>query len=167
MATQRILIATIAGEAGQKVAGLFRKWHSTDGVSEQDAVRSAVDAFAKQLQDRGGIPPVIYYCEWFDLWSMGDLIDFGTVVGGKRFEASCGSRREAMVWAEHYSNQFPEDQWLTMRLREAAEAWQLLAEPAVVVILRQVLGASFTDEEVMASLSDANIFSDLRGNIDG
>lgn len=164
MPTQRMTVATIAGEAGQKVAELFRKWHSTGGVSEQDAVRSAVDVFAKQLQDRGGIPPVIYYCEWFDCWLMGDSIHFANVVEGKQFEASCGSRRDAIVRAEQSSNQFPEQQWLTTRLQEAAEAWQLLAEPAVVVILRQVLGPLYTDEEVMASLSDASIFSDIAVN---
>jgi hypothetical protein len=164
MATQRITVATIAGEAGQMVAGLFRKWHSTEGVSEQDAVRSAVDAFAKQLQKRGGIPPVFYYCEWFDCWLMGDSIHFGNVVEGKQFQASCGSRRDAKVRAEQNGSQFPEEQWITTRLQEAAEAWQFLAEPAVVVILRQVLGPTYTDEEVMASLSDANIFPDIAVN---
>ncbi len=148
------------------VAGLFRKWHSTEGISEQDSVQSAVDAFAKQLKDRGGIPRVVYYCEWFDYWSMGDLLHFGTVVAGKQFEASCGSRRDAMTRAEQYRNQFPEQQWLTTRLREAAEAWHLWAEPATVVILRQVLGPSYTDQDVKASLSDTGIFAGKLGNFD-
>jgi len=148
------------------VAALFRKWHSTEDASEQDAVRSAVDTFAKQLQDHGGIPPVVYYCEWFDYWSMCDLLHFGTMVGGKQFEASCGSRRDAIVQAEQYRNQFPEQQWLTTRFREAAEAWQLLAESATVVILRQVLRPSYTDEEVVATLSDTGIFAGKLGNPD-
>lgn len=166
MATQRMTLATIAGEAGQMAAGLFHRWHSTEGVSEQDAVRSAVDAFAKQLQNRGGIPPVVYYCEWFDCWLMGDSIHFGNVVEGKQFQASCGSRRDAIARAEQNCHQFPEQQWLTARLREAAEACQLLAEPATVVVLRQVLGPSYTDQEVMASLTDTGIFAGQLGNSD-
>lgn len=167
MATQRMIVATIAGETGQMVAGLFRKWHSTRAVGQPDTVQSAVDKFAEQLRARGGIPPVVYYCEWFDCWSMGDDIHFGKVIEGKQFEASCGSRPEAAAWIEQCGNQFPGQQWLATRLREAAEAWQTLAEPATIVILRQVLGPSYTDEEVMASLSDANIFSDMPGNSDG
>ncbi len=71
-----------------------------------------------------------------------------------------------MTRAEQYRNQFPEQQWLTTRLREAAEAWHLWAEPATVVILRQVLGPSYTDQDVKASLSDTGIFAGKLGNFD-
>lgn len=166
MATQRMTVATIAGEAGQMVARLFRKWHSTPAADQQDAVRALVDEFAEQLRRRGGIPPIVYYCEWFDCWSMGYDVQLGLFVEGKQFGARCGPRRDAMAWSEECGNQFPEQQWLAMRLCEAAEAWQLLAEPAVVVILRQVLGASYTDEEVVASLSDTGIFASRLRNSD-
>jgi hypothetical protein len=164
MARQQMTVATVAGEAGRMVAALFRKWHSTQADDRQDDARRAVDEFAEQLRTRGGMPPIVYYCEWFDYWLMGDDIHLGKVAEGNRFSASCGSREEAMAWTEQCGNQFPERQYLAMHLREASEAWQSLAEPAVVVILRQVLGPSVTDEEVMASLSDASIFSDIAVN---
>lgn len=166
MATQRITVATIAGEAGQRAAALFRKWHSPKVDGGLDAVRRAVDRFAEQLRTRGGIPPIVYYCEWFDNWLMGDSIHSGKVVEGNQFSVSCGSWREASAWAELCGNQHQEQQWLAMRLREASEVWQLLAEPATVVILRQVLGPSYTDEEVMASLSDVSVFTAIAGDTD-
>lgn len=167
MALQRMTVATIAGEAGRRVAGLFRKWHSIQAAGGQGTLRCVVDEFAEQLRDRGGIPPVVYFCEWFDYWSMGDLIHFGNAVEGKQFEIRYGSRRESMSWIERCADQFPEQQWLAMRLREASEAWQSLAEAATIVILRQVLGPSHTDEEVMDSLSDASLFADKWTDIDG
>ena len=166
MPTQRLTVATIAGEAGKTVAGLFAKWHATQADGEQDEVRSAVDEFVKQLLTRGGIPPVVYYCEWFDCWSMGDDIHFGTTVEGKQFEASCGSRGEAIDWAEKLPNQFPEQEWLAARLRGASQAWQLLCQQATVVISRQVLGPLYTDEEVLASLSDVRLFAIGPENLD-
>jgi hypothetical protein len=45
-----------------------------------------------------------------------------------------------------------EQQWLASRLREAAEGWVSVAEPLAVVVVREVLGASTTDEEVRAAL---------------
>lgn len=166
MARQRITVATIAGETGRIAAALFHKWHSTQADEGQDVVRRGVDRFAEQLRIRGGVLPIVYYCEWFDYWSMGDLTQLGKVVEGQQFSASCGSRKEVMAWAEQCVDQYPEQQWLAMRLREASAAWQLLAEPATIVILRQVLGPSYTDEEVTASLCDASFFADVTGNFD-
>jgi hypothetical protein len=157
-------VATIAGEAGRVVAELFLKWQATPTSGGQDLVRNAVDLLARQLRARGGLPPILYYCEWFDCWSMGDTLHLGKVVEGKRMEASCGSLFEAAAWAKQCGNQFPEDQWLASRLREASEAGQWPSVRASIVILREVLGPSVTDEEVRASLSDTGIFSNMTPN---
>lgn len=162
MATQRITIATIGGEAGVIVAELLRCWRIAQRTKQQGDVKQCVDLFAGQLRANGRFPPILYFSEWFDLWSMGDEFcsywlmgdsyhDIETVEGS-RYEISWVSRREASAWADRCGSQFPEQQWLAARLREAAESWRELAESAVVVLLREVLGGTVTDEEVESSL---------------
>jgi hypothetical protein len=152
MAMQRMTVATIAGEAGEVVAGLFRKWRVPQADGGLEEAGRAVDMFAEQLRVNGSFLPVLYFCEWFDHWLMGDSIHGSEIVSGGRFEASCRSRAEAVDWADRCGSQFSEQQWLAARLREASEAWQSLAGPAVIVVLRVVLGASATDQEVTDSL---------------
>jgi hypothetical protein len=153
MALQRFTVVKIAGEPGRVVSELFDSWRAAraSGV-DPDQVRRAVDDFCEQLRQNGVALPVIYFSEWIDRWLMGDLATGPQVTRGNRFEAHCGSPAEAFVWADRCGNQFPEQRWLAMRLREAAGAWQLHAGSAVVLLVREVLGASTTDEEVTASL---------------
>ncbi len=151
MATQRITVATIIGEAGKAVIELFSEWRAAQGAQQQEAARHEVDRFAKQLRANGGVLPIVYFCEWFDHWLMGNSIHGSESVDGSQFEASCGSDIEAMGCADQCGDQFPEQRWLAARLREAAEGRQPFSEPAVVVMLREVVGGSATDEEVAAS----------------
>ena len=152
MATQRITVVTIGGEAGLTVTKLFRRWLTARTNGQGADIALEVDLFAHQLRTNGGYPPILYFTEWFDLWLMSDTICGTEVVEGKHFEAWCGSRIEAAESADRLGEQYPEQRWLAARLREAAEAWQPLAESAAVVLLREVLGPTITDEEVRFSL---------------
>jgi hypothetical protein len=155
MATQRLTIATIAGVAGEFVLDRFREWqalHSAGKWSRE--LRSAVDQFHDRVKENQAVPPVIYFAEWIDHWSMGDKILGQGAVSGSRFEVWCGSLDEASKWAESCGDQFQEDQWLRARLREAADAWQLLASAGKIVIFREVLDGSITDERIQTSLDD-------------
>jgi hypothetical protein len=95
--------------------------------------------------------PIVYFCEWLDRWLMGDLVPGPEAVEGVRYQAACLVPEQALAWADRCGHQFPEQQWLASRLREAAVAWGG-AEKQVVVLVREVLGGSATDEEVETSL---------------
>jgi hypothetical protein len=148
MASQRVLIATIAGDSAVTVANLFASWRSEIGGSEI----AAVDRFCEALRSNADALQVVYYCEWIDRWLMGDRIPGPGTVEGRRFQATCLTREETIGWAGHCGTQFEEQIWLATRLREAATARKDLANPAVIVIVREVLGSTTTDEEVLASL---------------
>jgi hypothetical protein len=85
-------------------------------------------------------------------WLMGNEVPGPGAVDGKRFQVTCLSPGQALSWAGQCGSQFPEQQWLASRLREAAEGWVSVAEPLAVVVVREVLGASTTDDEIRAAL---------------
>jgi len=149
MATPRLTVATVAGEAGTAVEALFRSWRTAQAALDP----AVVDWFCEQLRANGARLPIVYFCEWVDRWLMGDLVPGPRAVRGDCFEAACLSPAEAAAWAGRCGGQFPEQVWLAARLREAAEAWQPLAGSPAIVVVRQVLSTSATDQELMASLS--------------
>jgi hypothetical protein len=83
---------------------------------------------------------------------MGNLVPGPNAVEGRRFQAACLSPEQAVAWASQCGDQFSEQEWLAARLREAAAGWGTVAEQYAVVVIREVLGGSTTDEEVQASL---------------
>lgn len=147
MATQRLLVVAIAGDAARAIETLWRGW-----MSYHPPRAAEVDHFCRQLRANGAALPVIYFCEWVDRWLMGDQVPGPQAVRGEQFEAACFSAEQALDWTNRCSGQFSEPQWLASRLREAVEAWEALAKPRMIVMVREVLGASTTDEEVHAAL---------------
>ncbi len=146
MASQRLFIATFAGEAAAVVTNLFRGWRAT-------AVDvAAVDGFCAAIRSNATALPIVYFSEWLDRWQMGDLVPGPGSVNGRRFQTTAFTRDEALDWASRCGNKFQEERWLTARLREAADAWNELVDRVVVVIIREVLGGLTTDEEIQASL---------------
>lgn len=95
--------------------------------------------------------PIVYFCEWVDCWLMGDLVPGPDPVEGRRCQVTCFSTEQAMAWADRCGHQFPEQEWLATRLREAVIAWGGIERRAVVVV-REVFDASTTHEQVEASL---------------
>jgi hypothetical protein len=158
MATQRIAVAKIAGAGAAAVANRFRAWWAArEGASFPPAVRAEVDQFALALRAHSAAPPVVYFCEWIDHWSMGDAVPGlgiagAVVVQGDRFEACC-HRLPATVHAPTFRAQLTqESERLAARVREAGLAWADLAPEAVLIVLREVVGGTVTDDEVLASL---------------
>jgi hypothetical protein len=128
------------------VERLFQEWRSGQPFDPE-----TVDRFCQQLPAHGAELPVVYFCEWVDRWLMGDQVPGSGAVQGSRFQVTCLSRAGAQLQARQCGNQFEEQKWLASRLREAATSWAG-EEPAVVVVVREVLGGSTTDEEIRASL---------------
>ena len=147
MAMQRLTIATIAGDAANAVATLFESWQTSQQVGH-----SEVDCFCEQLRTNGTSLPIVYFCEWIDRWLMGDLVPGAGAVEGKKFQVACMSSEQALSGADRCGNQFQEQEWLACRLREAASGWSSVAEPKLIIVVREPLGASTTDDEVRVSL---------------
>jgi hypothetical protein len=149
MATQRFTLATVAGEAASVTAGLFARWRKNP--APETAIE--IDRFCDTLRVHCTTPPVIFFCEWIDFWSMGDRLLSFTKVEGTRLQVLCLNRLEAIAWADACGGQYEEDEWLAARLREAASVWCGGADRSAIVFVREVLGASITDEEVASSLT--------------
>jgi hypothetical protein len=94
----------------------------------------------------------VYFCEWVDRWLMGDLLPAARVAQGSRFQVACLTPEQAAEWSGRCGHQFPEQVWLASRLREAACAWGALAAQRLILLVREVLGSSTTDDEVQHSL---------------
>ena len=108
--------------------------------------------FCQSLRENGTSLPILYFSEWIDRWLMGDHVPGPGMVEGRRFQATCLTREEAIDWAGRCGDQHQEQTWLAARLREAASAWCELADGALIVVVREVLEGSTTDDEVHASL---------------
>jgi hypothetical protein len=146
VATQRLTVATLAGQAAIAVAARFEQWREVPNADE-------VDRFCAALYEHAHSLPVVYFAEWIDRWLMGDVLPGPGAVHGRRFEATCLSPEHATDWADRCGNQFAEQEWLAARLREAAVGWGTVAQGYGVIVMREVVGASTTDEEVRAALS--------------
>jgi hypothetical protein len=145
MATQRLIVATLGGEAATAVVALFRSWSA-------NADPVAIDRFCASLRDNELSLPVVYFSEWADRWLMGDLAPGPAAVEGRRCQAACLSPEQAIAWAGGCGHQSSEQEWLAARLQEAAAGWGSVAEQYAVVVVREVVGPSTTDDEVRASL---------------
>lgn len=146
MATQLLTVATLGGEAAGAVARLFEQWNGTPNPA-------AVDRFCAELRVHKTSLPVLYFAEWVDRWSMGDVVPGPHAVSGRRYMMCCMTPAEALHWADTRSDQFHEYRWLAARLREASSAWEGLVERRTVVVMRDAVGLSTEDDEVTPSLT--------------
>ena len=94
---------------------------------------------------------VVYFAEWVDRWLMGDAVPGPDRVEGRRFQAANLNPEQAHEWASRRGDQFPEQQWLARRLNEATRGGGEFGQTTVVVI-REVVGPSATDDELQEAL---------------
>ena len=175
MASQRITVAKVGGRASKVVVGQLSKWaraRSTDVRDEWSSdqwpvtIRIQVDTFADRLRAAGYALPVIYFVEWSDLWSMGDLFprwltpDGGPgpiIAHGDRFEIFGYPVPDGDRLRRHLSQagqqQFPEYDDNVNRLQRALETRENLTDQAVILVLREVFGGLVTDEELAESIA--------------
>ena len=110
MATQRLTMATLAGQSAAVVAARFDQWRSAPDPAAVDRLCAAIRKHALSL-------PVVYFAEWVDRWLMGDSVPGPGAVEGRRFQATCLSPGQAAGWAGRCGGQFAEQGWLAARLR--------------------------------------------------
>ena len=71
MATQRVTVAKIAGDAASILIKRFEAWPAYDAISnEEPTICPEVDEFVDRLRANAHRPPVVYFIEWIDMWSM-------------------------------------------------------------------------------------------------
>ena len=175
MASQRVTIAMIGGVSADVVLGRLRGWASArqsadarEWSSEQwpASVRNEVDAFADRLRAEAFSPPVVYFVEWSDLWSMGDVFRRWLTpadgpspieIHADRVEVYGYALPDGDRLASHLATAgpqpFDESDHFIARLREALEAWRPLMQKAALIVIREVVGGLVTDEELDASLA--------------
>jgi hypothetical protein len=174
LATQRITIAKVGGVAAEVILRLLREWSEARITSDPETwastqwpadIRRKADTLSDRLRANSCAPPVVYFAEWVDMWSMGDQFRHWLappdgpppfVVHADQFEVYAAAIPDGGRLARHLANAGPrqhvEQDWYVRRLREAVEAWGQVVERAVIVVLRQVIEGSVTDEEMRVSL---------------
>ena len=145
MATQWLTLATLAGQAANAVSLQFDRWRVTPDPQ-------AVDQFCLTLRENALSLPVVYFAQWVDRWLMGNSVPGPGSVEGARFQIACLSPEQAAAWANQCGSQFVEQEWLASRLREASVGWGTVNERYAVLVIREVIGPSTTDDEVEAAL---------------
>lgn len=175
MASQRIIVSKIGGQAGHVAWTMLKEWaearqssDSAEWCSTQwpRAVRDSVDNFIDRLRENSEGPPIIYYAEWVDFWSMGDVLSVGVDsasmqcrplrVMGERYEVDAYQSLSAEMLRSMrpvLRDSFDETRWFRTRLIEAAHAWSGVVENGLVVVARRVFDGLFEDHEIAASLS--------------
>jgi hypothetical protein len=148
MASQRIILVSIGGQAARAIADLFVSWRTAGSTLQQ----ADVDRFCEALLSNRCSLPILDYCEWVDRWSAGNLIPGPGAVAGRRFETTCLSPVETEEWASRCGNQWQEQITLASRLREVAKSWGEVVEHRLVLVIREVLDVSTSDEQVKESL---------------
>jgi hypothetical protein len=175
LAAQRITIAKVAGIAADVTLQRLREWAGARQSAEPDewshdqwpsSVRVQADAFADGLRASSLFLPVVYFVEWSDLWSMGDL--FGRwlappggpdpiVIHANRFEVYGYALPDNGRLGRHLTaarpQQFHEYDWFVGRLEEALNAWRELTDQAALIVIREVVGGLYTDDDLLASVS--------------
>src|SRR5262245_5960698 len=140
MATQRVIVAKIVGDAVPILIKRFAAWPARDPRDEDEPVIcNEVDDFVAQLRANAHRPPIIYFTERVDPWSIGDLLpglgnESARVVRGKQFEVALHQPPVEVAKRIIGNALTPECKWLRARIREAEDGWVPTAARAVIVV---------------------------------
>jgi hypothetical protein len=176
LATQRITIAKIGGSAADLVLVRLREWSASRTDSDPSewssdqwppSVRIAADVFADRLRANSLYLPIVYFFEWVDQWSMGDIFKrWLTPPDGKPPLAVFADRHQVFGYplpdgsclVRHLTTcgpqQFGEYDEYVDRLLGAVRTWDTVVERSALVVLREVVGGLVTDDELRESLPE-------------
>jgi hypothetical protein len=141
MPTQRMTIATLTGLAASTVMDQFEQWQTYPDPLALDKLCESIPSNAEALS-------IIYFNQWIDCWLMGNDLCGPDALDGKRFQLTCITATLAKEWAARCGKQFAEHQWLATRLTEAADCRGDLAQPYAVLVIREVIGPSRSEDEI-------------------
>ena len=169
MASQRVLLLTIAGGLADSMWNDIRQWSDARvTIAENewssdnwpDAIKSEVNHFVTRLTNTGYHPPVLYRSEHIDYWSMGDVFETALVKGHSDYcrRILTGPHAIIATWVRFSEQISPEQDapdetaWLYSHINEAIAAWSNIAERRLVLLVRTVLGSMWEDHNVSDSL---------------
>lgn len=173
MASQRMIVAKVGGEAAVSLFDRFRNFdpQGTPLRGDRDSRSGGeLQHFVSCLRAHSHCPPVLFYAEYVDMWSMGDVFT--------RPFAGCNRRRflqvedgiELMVYrlpdkgrlertirAALRSKRARSAQWQETRLYltillESVLSWEEIKGKTAVVVVRDVHGSLVLDEDVIRSM---------------
>jgi len=84
---------------------------------------------------------------------MGDALPGPSKREGKDFQFAVFDRVSALDWAKRCGDQFEEEAWFAARLNEAVAVREIIIADRAIIVIREVLGCSTSDDEVRDSLS--------------
>ena len=174
MASQRLIIAKIAGAAATYTLELFTRWSGgREGCGSTgwfprlwpESVREEADDWAASLRENGHKPPVVFFAEYVDLWSYSPpdryFGEHGLIqVLSNRYELYCiqlplSASAQTEIHNVRVNGQWSEDRLFGIMIEEAVAAWNELVkdDPAVLVFIRRITAGAAEDHEITASLA--------------
>ncbi len=173
---QWITIAKLAGKSGEAVASVFRKFCDSNSAAapkhRSDVYSGLVTQCLTSLRLPEAAPPVLFFCQYLDMWSMGDM--FEIVFGPKTTPNISSSLTAGSATLICYSlpdsnallttlaakgkrnkrHTIPSEVlWFHFLLRESVLAWSALSPVSTIVVVREIIGASVSDPEIEAANS--------------
>jgi hypothetical protein len=179
VALQRLILAKLAGDAAGAAGAMFERWRSARRTDDPCATsaddwprrhRSEMDRFVAGLRDNAALPPVVFFEEYVDAWS-----SFGTFELWLTPDAGALPERFISDQFVLYHYRLPdggalearlrrglrlkrlrqrrpqEDAWFVSRLLDAVLAWDGVVGASCLVMVREPLEGSPSDEEVKRS----------------
>lgn len=169
MASQKVTILAVGGTLGGEIWNQAQRWsdmRTTVDPNEWDPeqwpwpVREQIDQLAESLLTEAFTPPVLYWSQHVDLWSMGDVFQRPMAIGSAESTYLLTNRFELYCRHIHGGEKVPrnvniadEYRWLESHLQEAGTAWAGLVAERVVILIREPMGGFWTDDDVMDSLN--------------
>jgi hypothetical protein len=170
LAIQQWTIIKLVGPAATDAASRFDHWRTARRSDDpscftqgdwRPSVRRAAARYLTRLADHRWEMPVVYFSQHVDLWLAGGQIQVHLANtrarvwhdGGELWCYRLPDRGKLVKrnTAPARSAQFPESEWLAHRLIEAVRAYDKLWPQATLLVNRQAVTASPTDEELKAA----------------
>jgi hypothetical protein len=181
MATQRVIVAKIGGPSGDAVFQRLRKCRvqsrSSSGKPHRDEGKDSeanadLRRLVSSLRSHAHTPPVVFFSEYADCWSMGDVFDrpFGDCHGRRILRIDGGSLKfiayrlpdgghlervvRSQLRRKHARERTPQEtSWYLMILLECLLSWEGPATDAVLVLIRDIKGGLVMDSEVEEAMN--------------
>lgn len=179
MATQRMVVAKIGGAAGfaamQSLLHLRSSLESGRGSNHHNGQHlkglQALKTFVTSLRANSSTPPVVFFAEYVDFWSMGDDIqrcfprrrspstvkashDEFEVFGYRLPDGGALQRHVTRLLRARAVNEpaAQERRWLLSIVRHALDSWGALVQDGALVVVRELLGGLLEDSDIEKAL---------------
>jgi hypothetical protein len=165
---QLFTIAKVGGRTGEQILSRIAALQRIDSRDENGCkqIQDACTAIYDWVERHATTPPVIFYCRYADLWSGGDLFQklLGEEYGvGPVEDFDCAialvlrltesDKLSAYIEQRLRGNlQFDEDRMFLDIMLKGIRAWSGLCKNGTLLVFREVVGPTVTDEELRASL---------------